>query len=194
VDLPLEAEALLVGRAFDLRPETELLKPATLSIYLRPEEIDAVQDLEGMAIFHRLDSGIWRRLGGTLYPDRITAAIRQLGRYAVVEDLGTAEGSASIGAVSCQPRVFQPGGGGYDLSTTISFDLGTRSAVTVKVYDTERRFVCRLVDDESMNRGMNAVVWDGTGGDGGVVLSGLYVVAIEAGGKLATQTVAVLNR
>ena len=194
VDLPLETNARLVGRAFDLRPAIELLKPATLSIHLRPEEVDAAGDRERLAIFHRSENGIWRRSGGTLYADRITTTIRRLGRYAVVEDMGTAHGSASIGAVSCQPRVFQPGGGGYDLSTTISFDLGAGSAVTVKVYDTERRFVCRLVDDQLMNRGTNAVVWDGTDRDGGVVLSGLYVVAIDAGGKLATQTVAVLNR
>ena len=194
VDLPLEAGARLVGRAFDLNPAIDLLKPATLSIYLRPGDVDAAGDPERLAIFHRAGDGIWRRSGGTLQADRITTAIRQLGRYAVVEDLESAGGGASIRAVSCQPRVFQPGGGGYDLSTTISFDLGARSGVTVKIYDTERRFVRRLVHDQLMNRGANTVVWDGTDRGGGVVLSGLYVVAIEAGGKLATQTVAVLNR
>ena len=80
--------------------------------------------------------------------------------------------------MNCQPRVFSPEGGGYDTKTTISFNLGKRPVVTVKVYDVSGRFKRKLVEDRTMNRGSNAVVCDGRDHDG----------------KVETKTAVVLNK
>ena len=45
-----------------------------------------------------------------------------------------------------------------------------------------------------MNQGSNAVVWDGRDYDGNVVVSGLYIVTVEAGSKMAKKTVGVMNK
>ena len=62
------------------------------------------------------------------------------------------------------------------------------------MYDVSGRFKRNLIEGRTLNRGSNAVVWDGRDYDGKVAVSGLYVVTVEAEGKVATKTVGVLNR
>ncbi len=188
----------LIGMAYDIGPkDLAVLKPATFTIFLNENDIQDVPDLGKLAIFTRSPADSpWERVGGTVdeRTGKITVALTHFGRFAVMEDLSADEGSLSISDVNCQPRVFSPKGGGYDTKTTISFNLGRRSAVTVKVYDVSGRFKRKLVEDSEMNRGSNAVEWEGRDHDGEVVVSGLYVVAVEADGKAETKTVGVLNK
>ncbi len=206
----------LIGMAYDIGPQgLELLKPSTFTMSLSPIEsigdqdnIGELPDLGKLAIFTQLsEDSLWERVGGTVLPDRINrgsigdqgarkiaVALTHFGRFALMEDLSDKQGSLSISDVNCQPRVFSPKGGGYDTKTTVSFHLGRRSAVTVKVYDVSGRFKRKLVEDREMNRGSNAVEWDGKDHEGDVVVSGLYVVAVEADGKVETKTVGVLNK
>ncbi len=188
----------LIGLAYDIGPkDLAVLKPATFTIFLNEDDIQEVPDLGKLAIFTRSSADSpWERVGGTVdeRTGKMTVALIHFGRFALMEDLSVDEGSLSISDVNCQPRVFSPKGGGYDTKTTISFNLGRRSAVTVKVYDVSGRFKRKLVEDSEMNRGSNAVEWEGRDHDGEVVVSGLYVVAVEADGKLETKTVGVLNK
>ena len=64
----------------------------------------------------------------------------------------------------------------------------------MKVYDVSGRFKRKLVEDREMNRGSNTVEWDGRDHEAEVVVSGLYVVAVQADGKVETKTVGVLNK
>jgi flagellar hook assembly protein FlgD len=63
----------------------------------------------------------------------------------------------------------------------------------VKVYDEAGRFQREIVAGKPMNQGSNAEVWDGKDNDGRIVLSGMYIVTVEAGDKVKTKTVGVLN-
>ena len=182
----------LIGMAYDIEPsDLILLKPATFTIFLSEDDIQVVPDLGKLAIFTRSSAdSSWERVGGTVDEGtrKITVALTRFGSFAVMEDLSEEEGEPSISDVNCQPRVFSPEGGGYDTKTTISFNLGKRSQVTVKLYDVSGRFKRKLVEDRTMNRGSNAVIWDGRDHEGKVVVNGLYVVAVEAGREVETKT------
>ncbi len=188
----------LTGMAYDIGPkDLAVLKPVTFTMSLDKVEIAEVPDLDKLAIFTRSSSdNPWERVGGTVdeRTGKMIVALTHFGRFAVMEDLSEEEGKLSISDVNCQPRVFSPEGGAYDTKTTLSFNLGRRSEVTVKVYDVSGRFKRRLLKDRTMNRGSNAVVWDGRDHHGKVVVNALYVVAVEANGKVETKTVVVLNK
>ncbi|MEO6463122.1 MAG: FlgD immunoglobulin-like domain containing protein, partial [Candidatus Eisenbacteria bacterium] len=82
----------------------------------------------------------------------------------------------------------------FDVRTAISFSLGQPGAAAVKVYDRAGRLVKEVVESQVFTAGSNVVYWDGTDGDGSVVPSGLYTVAVRFDGKTAVRTVAVVNR
>jgi flagellar hook assembly protein FlgD len=50
-----------------------------------------------------------------------------------------------------------------------------------------------LRDHAPINRGANAVEWNGRDTEGNVVPSGLYILFIEVDGKVTKKTVMVLN-
>jgi hypothetical protein len=156
-----------------------------------------VPDERRLAIFYWDEAvGDWQRVGGTvdIVSKSITTAVWHLSRYAIMYDKTIEDGSPSISEVNCQPRIFSPRGGGYDNYTTISFNLGKESGVTIKIYNGAGRLERTLKDGEWMGKGMNAVTWDGKDDDGDVVVSGLYIVTITAEGKMETKTVGVLNK
>ena len=195
---PSNPQLRLIGRAYDIGPgDLVLLKPATFAMSLDEDDMQEVSDLGKLCISTwSFTDSLWRRVGGT-FDERtkeITVALTRFGRFAVMEDRSEEMGKLSISDVNCQPRVFSPKGGSYDVTTTISFNLGKRSAVTVKVYDVSGRFKRKLVEGRTLNRGSNAVAWDGTDYEGEKVVSGLYVVTVESEGKVETKTVGVLNK
>mgnify|MGYP001603178706 CR=1 FL=1 len=142
----------------------------------------------------RYENGIWTPIGGTVDVKKreISAAVMELGRYAIMETAIDNGGKRLIDNLTCQPRVF--GVGVYHSSTAISFELGGRTQVTVKIYNLAGRLKKTLVDNEAMNQGRNVVIYDGTDEDGQKVLSGLYVIVIVTEEDKATTTVAVLNK
>ena len=141
-------------------------------------------------------SGDWIRIGGTVDQANgtVSTAISRFGIYALAEDLSIMTGDNGQLAVDCQPRVFSPNGGGYDIKTAISFSLGQPSHVTVRVYNLAGRLKRIVVENRSMNPGMNVVEWDGKDGNGHVVVSGLYIVTVQDDARFAKKTVSVLNR
>lgn len=169
-----------------------LAKPATLSLKVS-------EAATGGSIARLVVQGTDTTLvaiGGAPSADgtRLATSITQLGTYVIAT--GVAAGAAFDGprALDCQPRVLSPRGGGFDVRTAISFELGKAGVGAVKVYDRAGRLVKELVENDAFTPGSNVVYWDGTDGDGEVVPSGLYTVAVRFDGKVAVRTVAVANR
>ena len=136
----------------------------------------------------------WIPIGGTVDVKKreISAAVMELGRYAIMETNIDQGGKKLIDNLTCQPRVF--GVGVYHSSTAISFEFRGIGKITVKIYNLAGRLKKKLVDDELMNPGINVVIWDGTDEDGQKVLSGLYVIVVVTEEDKDTTTVAVLNK
>jgi hypothetical protein len=125
----------------------------------------------------------------------ITTAIDELGAYVVLAGADAAgAGHAGARELDCQPRVISPRGGGYDTKAAISFELGKAGRGAVKVYDRAGRLVREIAEAGDFPAGRNVVFWDGTDGDGQVVPSGLYTVAVRFDGQTTVRTVAVANR
>ena len=186
-----------IGLAYDIMPE-ELhpRKPGTLSITYSDSNLINISDEKRLSIFKYDETADdWLLIGGTVDEgnNQVSTTIKQLGRYGVFENLST-DFSSSLTEINCQPRVFSPRGGGYDVKTTVSFNLGKSSNVAVKIYNLSGRLKKVVVEGEYMNAGMNVVDWDGRDKDGNVVPSGLYIVTIEGDGKYAKKTVSVLNK
>ena len=183
-----------------------LAKPATLSI-LDPERVspsttgDNPPLSQPEPVIARLvvaagDTTLVA-VGGARSADgtRLTTSIPVLGTYVIARGAiaaGTGEGGVS--ALDCQPRVLSPRGGGFDTRTAISFQLGRSGAGAVKVYDRAGRLMKEIAEAQTFAPGANVVYWDGTDGDGQVVPSGLYTVAVRFDGETAVRTVAVANR
>ncbi len=121
--------------------------------------------------------------------------VDELGAYVLIDDPPVA-GAGFEGArdLDCQPRVLSPRGGGFDVQTAISFELGRAGAGAVKVYDRAGRLVKEVAEASAFAAGRNVVYWNGTDGDGQVVPSGLYTVAVRFDGETSVRTVVVANR
>ena len=188
----------IFGPAFDIIPQDIILnKPATLTISLREEDWQKIENLKHVAI-HKLQrasqDSVWsrERIGGQIdvQEHSVTTVINKFGTYAVIEDEAI-QGESSISQVNSQPRVFSPNNGEY---TTISFELGRDSEVTVKVFNLAGRLVRTLKENVSMTPGMNPITWDGKDYYGNICKSGMYIVTVQSEGQNATKTVMVLNK
>ncbi len=184
------------GLAYDILPDTILEKPATLMLSYNDSNLIHISDEKKLSIFrYNKTTNNWQHSGGTLdmVNRKIITSISELGRYGLFENLG--EGTEfSLSDVNCQPRIFSPKGDGHDIQTAISFELGTESNVTIKIYNPAGRLVNVLLENERMSHGNNVVYWDGKDQQGEFCVSGLYIVTIQAEEKMATKTVVVLNK
>ncbi len=105
------------------------------------------------------------------------------------------EAAPASGRLGVSPNPFSPNGDGSDDRTIITYDLPVATAtVRLSVYDVRGRRRALLIDHgASASRG--ELVWDGAGGDGGPLPTGLYVVRLEAvnarAGVLVDEKVAV---
>ncbi|MDZ7263122.1 MAG: hypothetical protein ONB16_00965 [candidate division KSB1 bacterium] len=195
-DLLEQPQIHFVTGCFKVGPlQTLLRKPIrltfTMADSLVPEGLE-----RKLAIYHFAPSTRrWQRLGGTYQSGKrqISTTSIALGVFAIYDDL-TQGGWSGIHNVNCQPRIFSPRGGGHDIQTAISFDLGQSANVTVKVYHPSGRLIRILKANERMSHGSNVVIWDGQDQDGRFCESGLYIVTIQAGEVVATKTVVVLNK
>ena len=197
VDNINKEQFVYTGLAYDIMPqEIVSKKPGTLTFTYADSNLADVGDEKKLSILKFNESNnSWSLIGGTVNESKnqIATTISQLGKYGLFENLSS-NLSASLSQVNCQPRVFSPRGGGYDVKTTVSFNLGKSSNVAVKIYNLSGRLKKVVVEGEYMNAGMNVVDWDGRDKDGNVVPSGLYIVTIEGDGKYAKKTVSVLNK
>lgn len=152
---------------------------------------------EQLAIFQLHEKSQWLGIGGTVSSSDdsliITTAITEPGIYAI-RRVGINETLDT--EVAVQPRVFSPSGGGQGFGDciNISFSLKKTSKVTVKIFNIAGRLKRTILEKDRLLPGINVVQWDGKDDDGDFCRSGLYVVNIEAEGKVYSRTVVVSNR
>lgn len=75
----------------------------------------------------------------------------------------------------------------FNPSTTLSYDVPTRSHITLRVYNTLGQEVATLVD-EDRSAGSYSVVWDASG-----IASGTYLTQLTADGKSVVQKMVLLK-
>ena len=80
----------------------------------------------------------------------------------------------------------------FNPSTTISFSLCDRGAVSLVIYDVAGRLVNVLVDDV-MDAGTHDVTWDGRGNAGRTVASGVYFYRLRVGEFTDTRKMVLLR-
>ncbi|MGH7725786.1 MAG: two-component regulator propeller domain-containing protein [Candidatus Eiseniibacteriota bacterium] len=178
---------------------TDLAKPATLKVQV-PNAGPPPGGDPGLAppTLQRVDPTDFSlvAVGGAPSADgrAVSTTIQSLGTFALTEPVTTGAGFEGVRGLDCQPRVLSPNGGGFDTETAISFELGRGGQAAVKVFDRAGRLVREVAENGAFPPGRNVVTWDGKNGDGEVVPSGLYVVAVRFDGETSTKTVVVANR
>jgi flagellar hook assembly protein FlgD len=80
----------------------------------------------------------------------------------------------------------------FGSSTTISYSLRARQAVTVTVYDIRGALV-REVVKETVSAGVHRVVWDGRDARGNAVASGVYFCRMDAAEFSETRRMVLLR-
>src|SRR5262245_58408481 len=147
-----------------------------------------------LGVFALAPDGSYSFLGGSTDEKSGTLVTRASRLSDFVVARGLFSGLAGSGrSLDVQPRAFSPLGTTFDDRAAISFNLGSAQGTRVLVYDKSGRLVRRVFDGE-LGSGLNVVYWDGKDGNGDTVASGLYLVAVEAGGKTDVRSVAVVNR
>jgi len=86
------------------------------------------------------------------------------------------------------PNYPNPFGG----STTIEYTIPEPSHVTLEVYDILGRRVATLVDQKQRS-GLHTMQWDGTGGAGQPLASGIYFGRIRVDGQTATRKLTIVR-
>jgi hypothetical protein len=90
-----------------------------------------------------------------------------------------------LDAVVVQPNPFNP-------ATEIRFELGRVTEVRARVYDLRGRRVVTLLEGR-LEPGPQSIRWDGTDDGRRAVASGVYVVQVEAGDRVARKKVALVK-
>ena len=111
-----------------------------------------------------------------------------------------ANGQGCAGSVDVDDTPFAPGAritsnhpNPFNPSTTISFELAVRGAVSLQIYDLDGRLVRTLATGEMMDAGPQAMVWDGRTERGAVAGSGVYLARLRAGGDESWHKVMMLK-
>ncbi|MDP6778930.1 MAG: hypothetical protein QGI83_19410, partial [Candidatus Latescibacteria bacterium] len=193
--------ATQVGAAYAIAavPTFDLRKPATLSFDFSDTGVSG----SSLAVY-RQEASSWTRIGGTvaLASSRLQAPIDRFGTYALFEEAAPPSGALSVSNIEFSNRAFSPGGParrpirperGLTGTTDISFDLGAAATVRVEIYNRTGQLQRILETGRPMGPGRQVVIWDGKDHSNRIVRSGLYIVVIEADGKKAHKTVAVVN-
>ncbi len=81
----------------------------------------------------------------------------------------------------------------FNPQTTIAFDLPQPARVSLSVYDLSGRLVRSLLRGESMEPGRRSVVWNGKDDAGQQVATGVYLYAIDAGGRRDTKRMLLIK-
>ncbi|MBI2505115.1 MAG: hypothetical protein HYW07_18000 [Candidatus Latescibacteria bacterium] len=195
IRLPADGQQQFMGLAFQLQPDTlKLARPATLRLFLGEGVREDSTAPLALFLWSEADA-TWMRTGGTFDEESrsVSAAIDRLGTYALFAAPAEEGNGTELKALACQPRLISPRGGGFAQEMEISFALGRSALVSVRVFDMAGHLVRELTEGEPLFPGSNVVRWDGRDQEGHLVYDGAYVVAVEAGDKLAKEVVAVVN-
>ena len=187
------AKVRTTGIAYRIGPDNLIFKKrSTLTIGYNPANLPGF-DEANLSIFALKNT--WIRLGGTVdkVANEITVGIHSTGTYAMFES-PVEEGVPSVSEIACQPRIISPAGGIYPATTDITFHLGASARVNVCIYSVSGNLVRVVEWERTLNAGWNTVQWNGRNRTDQFVRSGIYIVAIDAEGKTANKTVAVLGR
>ena len=186
-------EQTQITDAYTITSVGNLAKRATLSMHYTDDQL-AGRDPAKLGIF-RQTADQWQRIGGTSDPGGklLLTAIETLGTFAIFEDLSTLVGGLAVRELDCQPRAFAPRGGGLRDVTDISFILTGPADVTVRIYNASGRLERVIVRDQAMAPGRVTLKWNGQNENRDQVASGLYIVAVNAGGERSEKIVAVVQ-
>ena len=80
----------------------------------------------------------------------------------------------------------------FQTSTTIEYTLPKDAHVTLEVYDILGRRVATLVDDRQ-RPGLHSFTWNGTGGSGRPLASGIYFGRLQVDGQIETRKMTILR-
>jgi len=188
-----DVELTQISDAYSIRALGTLSKRATLTMYYSDDQLGA-SDPAKLGIFHRVGDQ-WFRLGGTRDKETrgLLTTIEDWGTFAIFEDRSVLVGSLAVRDLDCQPRAFAPRGGGIRDQTDISFTLTGPADVTVRIYNASGRLERVMVREEPMAPGRVTLKWDGQDEDQKIVGSGLYIIAVDAGGQRSEKVVAVVQ-
>ena len=198
---PLQYTGIGYHFAFDAEVKIHPKKPATIELPIqnRPEPLAVFRQnpLNGIQSPASGDGRFqkeWQYIGGTVNQQRgtISAAVFQLGRYAVLEIPPNAgnQGDLKIAKLTCHPRFFTPKS---DREAAISFQLSQSSAVTVKVYNAAGRLRRTLIEERQLSSGTQVIWWDGRDHDGHIVASNFYIITVTAQGVNQRKTIVIQN-
>ncbi len=184
--------------AFELGPQTlRFQKPATLTLCYTDDDILNLNAAE-LAVFSEQEHQV---LGGLVHArrHRLQTTIRTLGRFWLgattdIQVTPPPQIKSSLFELHCQPRVFSPRGSGFAATTTISFVLTVNAEVTIKIYNLAGRLIQKIIDQEPLRSGYNAVEWDGRDCQGEFCPSDLYVVTLQCPQAHLTKTVMILDK
>ena len=93
--------------------------------------------------------------------------------------------TSSFALHNAAPNPFNP-------STTLSFTVGGKEQVSLRVYDISGRLVTTLVNGE-MSGGAHSVIWDGRDSSGETVASGIYLYQIQSHSFTQTKRMTLLK-
>jgi len=107
----------------------------------------------------------------------------------------TVAGPAGLAATAAAPAgltLAAPAPNPFNPATRIRFTLPVASPVVLSIVDVSGREIARLVD-RTLAAGSHAIEWNGRSGAGGPAASGVYLVRLEAGGRLLTARAVLLQ-
>ena len=81
----------------------------------------------------------------------------------------------------------------FNPQTTIRYELGEPTEVSIEIFDTAGALVIRLVSGERMPAGSHTVDWHGRHEDGRSMAAGVYLVRMRAGELDETRAVTLLK-
>jgi hypothetical protein len=102
-----------------------------------------------------------------------------------IEDEADGDAPKVTALTSVYPNPFNP-------STTVSFDVDERVAVTLAVFDVAGRRVA-VLEDRVMEAGRHQATWDGTTVTGGMASSGVYFCRLVAGSTVDIKKMVLLK-
>ena len=123
-----------------------------------------------------------------------TATAGPTGTTGRVYRLGPASGTAAEGDTAAPEALTLEAGfpNPFRTATSLRFRLSESGRVTVRVLDVLGRHVDTLTD-AAFPAGTHSVTWDATNEAGRVVPSGVYLVQVTAGERIASRTVTLLR-
>ncbi len=120
------------------------------------------------------------------FNDTITTQVQAVDMISGVRDEGIASPDSRIRLHGNFPNPFNP-------QTTIEFEMPSREAVTLRVFDMSGRLVKELAGAEELHPGRHEVVWNGRDDAGRQVASGTYFYRLEAGRYSETKRMVLVK-